>query len=166
MYQQLTVDKPASISTNFSNFFSCGTGTQNRTVADRSGLERDYFITITSDGILKSDNHLMESKISSMIPFTNQLLCEPSVTKQPESHLSFKVKSCIHEEVDIHFYKDYAKALNFVLGLRMALKESSYNETHRFESFAQMRKNCASRLYNDGAGYFEDLYNELMNAHQ
>ena len=89
-----------------------------------------------------------------MIPFTNQLQCKPTISSQPESHLSFTVNSCTHEEVKIHFYKDYAKALNFIIGLRMALKESSYNEIHRFESFAQKRKNCASRLYNDGAGYF------------
>lgn len=48
----------------------------------------------------------------------------------------------------------------------MALTESSYNQLHRFDSFAPVRQNCASKLYNDGAGYFSDLYDELMNAHQ
>ncbi len=32
---------------------------------------RKYFLTITSDGILKSDDHLLLSKVENMIPFTN-----------------------------------------------------------------------------------------------
>ena len=101
-----------------------------------------------------------------MIPFTNQFKCKPSITPNPESYLSFAIDSCAHEKVNIHFYKDYAKGINFALALRMALRESSYNQPHRFHSFAQKRKNCASKLYNDGVGYFSDMYDELMKAHK
>lgn len=38
--------------------------------------ERDFFITVASDGVMKSDNHLLESRVSFMIPFTNQLTIE------------------------------------------------------------------------------------------
>lgn len=64
IYQQLIVDKPASIGNKITGFFKSDKEVKR---------ERDYFITITSDGILKSDNHLLESRVKSMIPFTNQL---------------------------------------------------------------------------------------------
>ena len=53
------MDKEATIGRQISNTFFCGSDEQNRSVADRDNVLRDYFITITSDGILKSDNHLM-----------------------------------------------------------------------------------------------------------
>jgi hypothetical protein len=35
--------------------------------------EVDYFVTLASDGILISDDHLLLSKVKKMIPFTNQM---------------------------------------------------------------------------------------------
>lgn len=35
---------------------------------------------------------------------------------------------------------------------------------HRFSSFSPRRNNCASKLYNDGAEYYEDIYHLLMSA--
>ena len=46
----------------------------------------------------------------------------------------------------------------------MALKECGYADQHRFSSFATIRENCAIKLYNDGIGYYSDLYEELMKA--
>ena len=46
----------------------------------------------------------------------------------------------------------------------MALIESSYSTPHRFSSYSPRRKNCASKLYNDGAEYYEDLYQQLKSA--
>ena len=60
VYNQISVDKAPSVPRAVKNIITgpCSGGNeQNRTSADREGLERDYFITITSDGILKSDNH-------------------------------------------------------------------------------------------------------------
>lgn len=151
VYQQLVVDKPSTTSSSIKNFFfSCGGETQNRSPADRQDIERDYFITIVSDGILKSDNHLMESRISSMVPFTNQLHYESKISSLPESHLSFSVRSCTHQDMDLHFYKNYIKGVNFAIGLKMALREGSYHQEHLFGSFAQKRQNCGSKFYNDG----------------
>ena len=59
VYQQLAVDKEPTVGRKIKNTFFCGSDEQNRSVADRDNVLRDYFITITSDGILKSDNHLM-----------------------------------------------------------------------------------------------------------
>ena len=75
IFQQVTVDKAPSIGRKIGKTLikPCSGDPQNRTSADRGSLDRDYFITITSDGILKSQNHLMESVIESMIPFTNRL---------------------------------------------------------------------------------------------
>lgn len=47
----------------------------------------------------------------------------------------------------------------------MAMYESSYSDPyHRFNSFSPIRKNCASKLYCDGAEYYEDLYECLKGA--
>ena len=61
VYNQISVDKAPSVPNAVKNFITkpCTDQEQNRTVADRDNLTRDYFITITSDGILKSDNHPM-----------------------------------------------------------------------------------------------------------
>lgn len=99
-----------------------------------------------------------------MIPFTNQLECKAEMTKAPDSYLSFYLNSCYHEKVDINFYKDYTNAVNFAIGLNMALKENHYSTSHRFDSYSVPRDNCASKMYNDGVGYFEDLYHELSRA--
>ena len=64
----------------------------------------------------------------------------------------------------INLYKGYVKAINLYIGIRMALQESLYNTPHRFSSFSPRRNNCASKLYNDGAEYYEDLYHQLMSA--
>lgn len=142
----------------------CSGEEQNKTAADRDDLDRDYFLTITSDGILKSANHPMESIISSMIPFTNQLEGKASISPAPQSYLSFLLTSGNHEKVDVNFYKDYTNGVNFALGMRMALLENDYASQHRFESYALPRENCASVLYNDGVGYYEDLYQALIRA--
>lgn len=111
---------------------------------------------------MKSDNHLLESRISQMIPFTNQLTVECKT--DPEGFITYIVQSCAHESMTINFYKEYTKVINFTVGLNMALQESSYSTPHRFASFSPRRQNCASKLYNDGAGYYEDLYEELKSA--
>ncbi len=36
----------------------------------------DKFITVASDGILVSDNHLLLSRVKKMIPYTNQMNIE------------------------------------------------------------------------------------------
>lgn len=50
IYQQVIVDKAPSFTNKITGFFKSD---NNQT------RERDYIITITSDGILKSDNHLL-----------------------------------------------------------------------------------------------------------
>lgn len=51
IYQQFIVEKAPSMGNKIAGFFK-GSSSQ--------GLrERDYFLTIASDGILKSDNHLL-----------------------------------------------------------------------------------------------------------
>ena len=97
-----------------------------------------------------------------MIPFTSQLNITLTIDK--EGYLTYTISSCAHEQMVINLYKDYVKAINLDIGLRMALKDSSYNTPHRFQSFSPRRQNCASKLYNDGAEYYEDLYHQLMSA--
>lgn len=58
----MEIEKEPSLFNKFTNMFS-----------SESKKARDFFITITEDGLLKSDNHLLESRITFMIPFTNQL---------------------------------------------------------------------------------------------
>lgn len=74
------------------------------------------------------------------------------------------VQSCAHEQMVINFYKDYTKIINFSVGLNMALQESFYSDNHRFDSYSPRRENCATKLYNDGAGYYSDLYDTLKSA--
>lgn len=62
IYKQMEIEKEPSLFNKFTNMFS-----------PESKKARDFFITITEDGLLKSDNHLLESRITFMIPFTNQL---------------------------------------------------------------------------------------------
>lgn len=97
-----------------------------------------------------------------MIPFTNQLTVECKTS--PEGFMTYIVQSCAHEQMVIDFYKDYTKCINFSVGLSMALTESSYSAPHRFKSYSPQRPNCASRLYNDGEGYYSDLYDALKSA--
>ena len=84
---------------------------------------------------------------------------------------------------------DYIAGVNFHLGVKQAPKESrpsleqgdvpkelvtgilgTANQTHknhgenRFHSFSTTRKNCATKLYNDGKWYFSDLCDELRKA--
>lgn len=51
IYQQLEVDKAPTVGNKIAGFFKGKASEGNR--------ERDYFLTIASDGILKSDNHLL-----------------------------------------------------------------------------------------------------------
>lgn len=111
IYQQVQVDKAPSFGTKIAGFFK----------SDKEGTkERDYFITITSDGILKSDNHLLESRVKSMIPFTSQLSVVCEVDK--EGFFTFIISACAHEKMVIKLYKDYVKAINLDIALRMALQ--------------------------------------------
>lgn len=110
VYQQLIVDKAEGIGGKITGFFS------NK---DSNKRERDYFITITSDGILKSDNHLLESRVKSMIPFTDQLHI---VCYVEGGNFSFHISACQHEKMIINLYKDYVKAINFVVAINMALR--------------------------------------------
>ena len=87
---------------------------------------------------------------------------------------------------------DYIAGINFHLGVKQALNlsrptldesevrqelitgilgttqnQSSQAKKHvenRFNSFARPRKNCATKLYNDGKWYFSDLCDELRKA--
>lgn len=65
IFQQVAVDKAPTIKNKIIKTVTkpCSGDPKNRTSADRGSLDRDYFITVTSDGILKSQNHLMESVI-------------------------------------------------------------------------------------------------------
>lgn len=54
LYQQLEVSKSPSVSHKVVGFFRGG---------DNEVKERDYFLTITSDGLLKTNSHLLESRI-------------------------------------------------------------------------------------------------------
>ena len=111
IYQQLIVDKPASIGNKITGFFKSDKEVKR---------ERDYFITITSDGILKSDNHLLESRVKSMIPFTNQLNIKFTVDE--EKNITLVVSACAHEQMVINLYHGYVKAINLYVGIRMALQ--------------------------------------------
>lgn len=86
IYQQLEVDKAPSVGNKIAGFFRGTSAEGNR--------ERDYFLTIASDGILKSDNHLLESRIKQMIPFTNQLEVKLAVT--PENFITYTIQACAH----------------------------------------------------------------------
>lgn len=46
----------------------------------------------------------------------------------------------------------------------MALDHSSYCKDNRFNSYSPERYGCASKLYVDGAEYYDDLYEELIKA--
>ena len=56
IFQQIAVSQAPSAIRDFGKKLiqPCSGDPKNRTSADRESLERDYFITITSDGILKS----------------------------------------------------------------------------------------------------------------
>lgn len=62
IYKQIIIYKSASVIQGITGFFG-----------KERVKERKFFITLTSDGLLKSDNHLQESRITMMIPFTNQM---------------------------------------------------------------------------------------------
>ena len=62
IYKHIEVFREAGFATKIQGFFTT-----------TNSKAKDYFITVTGDGILKSDSHLLESKINLMIPFTNQL---------------------------------------------------------------------------------------------
>ena len=76
----------------------------------------------------------------------------------------FHLSSCRHEGLEVDFKGDYLAGANFYSGLVKALKASDLFTPNRFESFSQIRKNCWSRMYNDGEFYFSDLCDELNKA--
>lgn len=61
IYQQMYIHKKFNVLDKVVNLVSDHTRRR----------KKDYFLTITSDGILKSDDHLLLSKVDTMIPFTN-----------------------------------------------------------------------------------------------
>ena len=44
------------------------------------------------------------------------------------------------------------------------MKVKKHEMGKRFDSFAQIRDFSNCKMYNDGAGYYEDLFNEMMKA--
>lgn len=55
-----------------------------------------------------------------MIPFTSQL--NISMTVDKEGFMSIQISACAHEQMVINLYKDYIKAINLTVALKMALK--------------------------------------------
>lgn len=55
-----------------------------------------------------------------MIPFTSQLSVVCEVDK--EGFFTFIISACAHEKMVIKLYKDYVKAINLDVALRMALQ--------------------------------------------
>lgn len=86
IYQQMVINKAPSIKNKIFGFFS---------EEAKKEKTRDYFITITSEGILKSYNHLLIDKIYHMIPFTNQM--EIKRNKDADNFISYSIHSCQHE---------------------------------------------------------------------
>lgn len=64
VYQQLYIRKPFNVLDKVKGIFIDDSKKKIR-------RKKDFFLTITSDGLLKSDDHLLLSKVDSMIPFTN-----------------------------------------------------------------------------------------------
>lgn len=63
IHHQIFMYKQAGISNKIAGFF--------KTVEQQRQI--DYFVTVASDGIFVSDDHLLLSKVNKMIPFTNQM---------------------------------------------------------------------------------------------
>jgi len=84
IYKHIKILKEQSMANKFTGFFNSNQGE----------LPVDYFITITGDGILKSDNHLLESRIQMMIPFTNQLTI--SCMEDKERRITYVIQACSH----------------------------------------------------------------------
>ena len=136
--------------------------------------KNDYFLTITSDGILKSDKHLLISKVDTMIPFTNLMKVKQ---ERVDDDILYYITSGKSEAWEINFHDNYVDAINFACGLGRARIDAQYRAPfnkgldsyarqdyvdeeksntvfHRFQSFAPKRTNCAVKMYNDGCGYF------------
>ena len=111
-----------------------------------------------------STKNPLDTKIDQMVPFTNQFIFGSQI--EDDDELYFSVSSCTHQNVKVSFKKDYIGGINFHIGLSKAIKESGYTATkgNRFGSFSKPRKNCWTKLYNDGVGYFDDLCDELNAA--
>lgn len=121
------------------------------------------YLTVTSDGILKSTRNLMETKIQKMIPFTNQFHFE--VEAEADDDIVLTVQSCAHEHLKSNFKKNYIGAVNFYIGFKKALREAEvFDKVRRFTSFSKRRQNCWAKLYNDGHDYFKDMCEELNQA--
>lgn len=78
----------------------------------------------------------------------------------------FEISSCTHENIKVNLKKDYVGGLNFYIGTKRAVKVGGYvnSKSNRFSSFSPVRKKCWTKLYNDGAGYFSDLCDQLLKA--
>ena len=85
--------------------------------------EVDYFVTVASDGILISDDHLLLSKVKKMIPFTNQMKINCNMI---DKNLVYEISSGRIEAIKLNFYGDYARGISFGCGLGSALKLSGY----------------------------------------
>lgn len=44
------------------------------------------------------------------------------------------------------------------------MKDSNFTGKNRFDSYAQIRQNCDSKLYNDGFEYYSDLFDAMSQA--
>ncbi len=141
---------------------------------EKQKRKNDFFLTITSDGILKSDKHLLLSKVDTMIPFTNLMKVKQS---RVNDYIIYSITSGNSENWEINFYDNYVDAINFACGLGRARIDAQYkapftkdlnsyvrqdyvNEEaektvfHRFKSFSPPRSNCSVKMYIDGCGYF------------
>ena len=52
----------------------------------------------------------------------------------------------------------------FVYFLKKAMKDNDYLTSKRYQSFASVREKCSANYYIDGKGYFNDLYEALLQA--
>lgn len=109
IYQQLYIRKPFNVLDKVKDIFTDDLKKRRR--------KKDFFLTITSDGILKSDDHLLLSKVDTMIPFTNLMKVS---NKRKGDDIIYKITSGRSETLKLNFYDDYVAAINFACGLGKA----------------------------------------------
>ena len=80
IYQQMYIHKKFNILEKVASLVS----------DDKQKRKNDFFITITSDGILKSDKHLLLSKVDTMIPFTNLMKVKES---RVDGYITYSITS-------------------------------------------------------------------------
>ena len=115
VYQQIYIHKKFNILDKVVNLMS----------DDKQKRKKDYFLTITSDGILKSEHHLLLSKVDSMIPFTNLMKVKQ---KRIESNIIYYITSGKSEAWEINFHDNYVDAINFACGFGRARIDAKYKK--------------------------------------